>query len=375
MDEAAIGALIERIYDMALDPALWPELISSLAAMLGGNAASIEQEHVDSRRGVGLTMGLDPAAAPQYFDYYAARNVLRRVTNFGERIKSFTPIVTLDQETMTKDSLMRTEFYADFLRPAGIHSVLTVGLWSEGPSVMALSVFRPRNRPSFDESTRTLATTLLPHLVRAFRIGRRVAAGGALQAGLTAALDQSPLGVLILSGGAVHYANAQALGLLAEPGGISLCGGALVAADVADTERLRAMMARAQFGPARVGGVVSVRRAGGRAPLSVVATPLGAERFSVFPAEPGVMVCLTDPEIGAIPDAYLREAIGLTAAEARIARMLVEGRSLRSASEDLDVSYSTVRNHLQHIFEKTGVTRQAELVALLARTAKQPSAP
>jgi DNA-binding CsgD family transcriptional regulator len=54
--------------------------------------------------------------------------------------------------------------------------------------------------------------------------------------------------------------------------------------------------------------------------------------------------------------------------------MLVEGRSLRGASEDLDVSYSTVRNHLQHIFEKTGVSRQAELVALLARTAKQPAA-
>jgi DNA-binding CsgD family transcriptional regulator len=374
MDEAAIAALIERIYDMALEPALWPELLSGLATILGANAGSIEQEHVVSQRGAGLTVGLDPSAVPQYFEYYAARNVLRRVTNFAERIKSFTPIITLDQDTMSKDRLMRAEFYADFLRPAGIHSVLTLGLWREGPSVTALSLYRPRNRASFDESARTVATILLPHLVRAFRIGRKIADGGAMQAGLTAALDQSPLGVLILGGGDLHYANAQALSLLAEPGGLSLCGGALVAADVADTDRLRAMMASAQRGPHRVGGGVTVRRAGGRAPLSVVATPLGAERFSVFQAEPGVMVCLTDPESGAVPDTLLREAIGLTAAEARIARMLVEGRSLRGAAEDLDISYSTVRNHLQHIFEKTGATRQAELVALLARTAKQPTA-
>jgi len=375
MDEAAVESLIERIYDMALDPSLWPELVAGLAAMLGGHAGSIEQEHVESQRGVGLTIGLDPSTVPQYFEYYAERNVLRRVRNFSERIRSFTPIITLDQDALAKDSLMRTEFYADFLKPVGIHSVLTVGLWSEGPSVTAMSIFRPLNRPSFDESARALAARLHPHLVRAFRIGRKVAASGAMQAGMSAALDQSPLGVLILGGGVVHFANAQALGLLAEPGGLNLCGGALVAADVADTERLRAMMARAQAGPGRAGGAVSVRRAGGKAPLSVVATPLGAERFSFFPAEPCVLVCLTDPEVSAIPDAYLREGIGLTAAEARIARMLVEGRSLRGAAEDLDVSYSTVRNHLQHIFEKTGATRQAELVALLARTAKQPNAP
>lgn len=371
MDEAAIGALIERIYDLALEPTTWPGLIAGLAETFGGHAASIEHEYVDSELGAGLTMGLDPSAAPQYFDYYAARNVLRRVPNFGELLKTFTPVVTLDEETLPKDNLVRTEFYADFLRPAGIHSLLTVGLWSEGPSVTALSIFRPRSRPSFDQTDRILAETLHPHLIRAFRLSRKVAASNGLQLGMAAALDQSPLGVLILGSDGVSYANPQALRLLAEPGGLSLSGSALVASDAVETERLRGLIGRARTGPGRVGGAVSVRRPGGRAPLSVAATPLGAERLSVLQAEPGVLVCVTDPEAGAVPDAYLRDAIGLTAAEARIARMLVEGRSLRGASEALDVSYSTVRSHLQHIFEKTGATRQAELVALLAGTANR----
>jgi hypothetical protein len=40
----------------------------------------------------------------------------------------------------------------------------------------------------------------------------------------------------------------------------------------------------------------------------------------------------------------------------------------------LDVALTTVRTHLAHIFDKTGTSRQAELVRLAARLAP-PSAP
>jgi DNA-binding CsgD family transcriptional regulator len=48
---------------------------------------------------------------------------------------------------------------------------------------------------------------------------------------------------------------------------------------------------------------------------------------------------------------------------------LFEGQSLRDAAETLGLSIFTVRAHLAHIFDKTGVGRQAELVALLTRAA------
>jgi DNA-binding CsgD family transcriptional regulator len=50
--------------------------------------------------------------------------------------------------------------------------------------------------------------------------------------------------------------------------------------------------------------------------------------------------------------------------------MLVDGKTLRHASEALDVGYSTVRSQLLSIFEKTGTSRQAELVAMLLRQQK-----
>lgn len=56
---------------------------------------------------------------------------------------------------------------------------------------------------------------------------------------------------------------------------------------------------------------------------------------------------------------------GLTRAEARLASLLAEGISLEEAAEALLVSIQTVRSQLKLVFAKTGVTRQAELVALI----------
>lgn len=56
---------------------------------------------------------------------------------------------------------------------------------------------------------------------------------------------------------------------------------------------------------------------------------------------------------------------GFTRAEARLASMLAEGITLEGAAEALSISIHTVRCQLKSVFAKTGVTRQAELVALL----------
>jgi len=58
---------------------------------------------------------------------------------------------------------------------------------------------------------------------------------------------------------------------------------------------------------------------------------------------------------------------GLTAAEARLAVTLMEGRSLSEASEVRGLSRETVKSQLSAIFSKTDTKRQGELIRLLAR--------
>jgi DNA-binding CsgD family transcriptional regulator len=63
----------------------------------------------------------------------------------------------------------------------------------------------------------------------------------------------------------------------------------------------------------------------------------------------------------------LRHAFGLTRAEARLAARLAAGDDIASAAEGLGVSQGTLRGALKAIFRKTGAKRQAELVGLLTR--------
>ena len=56
----------------------------------------------------------------------------------------------------------------------------------------------------------------------------------------------------------------------------------------------------------------------------------------------------------------------LTAAELRVLMAIVQVGGVPEVAPVLGVSETTVKTHLQHVFEKTGVNRQADLVRMVA---------
>ncbi|UIK04014.1 LuxR family transcriptional regulator [Neorhizobium galegae] len=60
-----------------------------------------------------------------------------------------------------------------------------------------------------------------------------------------------------------------------------------------------------------------------------------------------------------------KEIYGLSPAQVRLARLIVDGHDLAGAAELLAVSINTLRTQLQRIFDKTGVRSQAALVRSL----------
>lgn len=60
-----------------------------------------------------------------------------------------------------------------------------------------------------------------------------------------------------------------------------------------------------------------------------------------------------------------REVFGLSPAQTRLARLIVDGKDVAAASKLLGVSVNTVRTQLQRIFDKTGVHSQSALVCTL----------
>jgi len=92
------------------------------------------------------------------------------------------------------------------------------------------------------------------------------------------------------------------------------------------------------------------------------ATTMGA-----FGPEAMALVMFHDPEKSTQPDAFMIATMyGLTPAETRIALALCAGDSIAEISDVQGVSVHTVRSQVKAVLEKTGCSRQAELVGKLS---------
>ena len=58
-------------------------------------------------------------------------------------------------------------------------------------------------------------------------------------------------------------------------------------------------------------------------------------------------------------------AFGLTRMESRVAVMLAKGKTVCRVAAVTGRGENTIRSHVQHIFAKLGVSRQADLVRLV----------
>jgi DNA-binding CsgD family transcriptional regulator len=117
----------------------------------------------------------------------------------------------------------------------------------------------------------------------------------------------------------------------------------------------------------RKGLIVSVARRHGRLPLTLTMRPTHPQPAHTTDTEAGtVLVLLHDPERSSSAGLMgLRELYGLTMTEARLANLLMQGKTIEDCTGLLGIRRTTVKMHLRNLYGKTGVQRQSELVALL----------
>jgi DNA-binding CsgD family transcriptional regulator len=182
---------------------------------------------------------------------------------------------------------------------------------------------------------------------------------------LERALDMLHSALLIVDDeGRVEYRNRVATALLASgQGGLALTRGLLTATARPMREALAEAIRLA---------CVDLQPSGlclpqpGIAPdrwLRLVVTPIW---FGSAGGRAGIWV-LNTASAGLPSEELLGALFGLSRAEARLALGLLMGRSTAECARAAGVGVATIRSQLHSIFIKTGVRRQAQLVALLAR--------
>jgi DNA-binding CsgD family transcriptional regulator len=358
-------AFLDVVYEAPLDPVRWFDVLQRFAGLMGGHYASLVTQDQVTGAGRSIETPDEPERHVIYFEHFADRNPLLRIQDFPVR-----PRVLIDEEKIPKDVLVRTEFYNDFWRKYDFHSNLIARLAIENTNTTVVNVLRGPRRETFGARDIEVANKLLPHLVRAVRLADRFASLRELSCGTKEIIDRSRHATFLVGADAkVRYNNGAGETLLAAKRGITLRNGMLVAATEPLTRRLHGLIAAAAGRKGeRTSAAMPLARPDHFRPLSAIVSPLPSEQVSLFCADPLVLVSISDPDAEiSVPEHLLREVLGLTRAEARVALKLMHGLDTRESAQALGVSFYTVRAHLVRIFDKTDTRRQPELIALLMR--------
>lgn len=364
--------IIDQIYAAALDVTAWPAVLHELQQLFGGIAVGLyTADKSNGRVSLIEVRGVDSG----YLERYVAEHLLDNPWAQASELQRQGHIRTdrsLDAYHNSPGFYRRTALYNEWMRPQEFIHTLGTNLLVADRTETKLFIYRPRQAGAFDACEVARFDWLSGHLANAVRVSRRLAQQQAQTDRSLDAIDRMAFGVVFLdAAGGITHANRFATALFRRRDGLTVSGGRLRATHREDGKRLAAAIRAAlslRHGQATAAPRhVSLRRAGLSQPLCAAIVPLPHRPDNPFLMErPGAALIVTDPEHApAMPSEWLQQRYAFTPTEARLAQHLTQGMPLRQTAQQLGLTYETARWYLKNIFQKTGTSRQPELVRRL----------
>ena len=277
-----------------------------------------------------------------------------------------TPVVDLYTEEERKSSLA----YNDFLKRAGSQQGVTVRLRGfPGCSHIAWALADPVGPGDCGSAQIAMIERFLPHIRQFVGVRRALAASGALGASLNGMLDNPRIGVIHLDrSGRIVAANDRAVEILRCGSGLTDRSGFLHARLPAHDARLARLLAAALApqGGAAEAGAMTLRCPPPSPQLVVHVKPTAAAENHFGGQRVAALVLVVEPgRQSHFAPAVVGSALGLTPAETQVAVWIAEGRTVREIAEGTGRKESSIYWHLRQIYDKLGISRQADLVRLV----------
>lgn len=370
--DSALPTVFDRFYGAALNPSEWVPALTGGAQALGVTGLSLM-----AAPGV-RAPSISPPAFHELADEYIAKGWYQNNGRFLAYLdkarrgagKGRYQILTNETVFPNDPMMKRLEIQQDFFRRYRIGAFAGAELCRGAGGRIYLSADRVDSESAFSLDELNTIDLVARHLERALQIVLALDAEAAAS-GLRSLEALGKPALALGRGMKVVTMNAKAEAHVGR--GINVSGGSLSASDSRSNSALSHLVAMAASGAStqslEVPGPVALRRDGAR-PLIAHAVPYRSEIADVFRSVQAI-VLLTDPDVQPrSPSALALQTIfGLTPAEARLAAAVAAGVSIEDCAKTFGLTRSTLRNQLAAVFSKTGVRRQPELVAMIARLA------
>jgi len=340
----------------AIDPASWSKALEDIAEATNSRGAILLPV-------VGaLPLMWNTPSLDQSVELYVSGGWFNRDERYlGMQTFLKTGVIT-DDDCMPAEARKKSAFYQEFIQRSGLREFAGVRI-GRGDHVWNMSLQRAAGSEPYSEQELSFLAKLSDQLDVVVKTSQALH----LQKGLSA-LDafafSSQAALLLDRAGKVVSVNATAQAILGDD--LQITGGRLVSPVPQAAERLNGLFRDLfwQMKSALVPPLVLAKRNGGR--LIIYAMRLPGMADSPLTAFHSILVIADSDAMQPPSAATLRLVYDLTPAEARLAMALGSGTDLAAYAATADVSKETVRNQLKAVFGKVGVSRQAELAAVLS---------
>jgi DNA-binding CsgD family transcriptional regulator/PAS domain-containing protein len=368
-DLPVFSALIGDIYDAAVDPTRWSAVLLKLRNFIGGSGAAIFSKDATTKS---LNVhydcgGVDPHYQQLYLEKYEKIDPSTTAHVLADVEQT---IATAD--IMPYDDFRATRFYKEWGEPQGLVDFIATVLDKTATGAALFGVFRSKEHGVCDAETRWRVGQVVPHIRRAVTIGRVIELKTAQAASFADTFDGLRAAMFLVDeAGRIVHVNASGCAMLAQGTVLRAAGNKLVAIEPNAALALSDVFAVAGAGDAAVGikgiAVPLTCSGGGCYTAHVLPLSSGARQSAgaCYAAVAAVFVRKAEVAAPSLPE-MIAKHYGLTPTELRVLLGIAQVGGVPETAETLGIGEATVKTHLHRVFNKTGTTRQADLVKLVA---------
>jgi DNA-binding CsgD family transcriptional regulator/PAS domain-containing protein len=362
----ALSDLIGSIYDCALDPSRWERTLAEVKDALDCHMLTLTLSDLRHDR---LLLHKAAGVAPYQMEQLS-KHVPEIDATLDGALKSGH---SLDEPYVISRHITATYFetsphFQQWAKPLGMADFMVFFLMHTPMHLSCFSGARHVRQGIITDREIELGKLLLPHVRRAVTISNVLDIRTIEGTRIAEALDALRCAVVLTNEhGTILHANHGAEHMLDKGGPIQSAQGVLQAIVPSAASELRAALALAAGNECGIGktGLAIRLTEPDVPPVFAHVLPLTGSDFRtrLQPAAVAAVFIGTPPDAQGGADA-IASAFGLTPAETKVLTSLFAGRSPAETAATLGITRPTAKTHLEHIFLKTGVTRQTELMRL-----------
>jgi DNA-binding CsgD family transcriptional regulator/PAS domain-containing protein len=358
--------VVEAVYDCALDPNGWQTTIRLIADLCRSQTCILGVHDYTNRRSeLAFNFG--------YTEHY--------IRLMDEKYKDMDPHFTAGQlmpvgTVMTSamivdpDEFYQSRFFQEWCKPQGLHDMMGFKVLQTEQRIGFLTTNRASTLPRYGETDVRLLSLLAPHVCRAVIIADALNLKTIRSEALEATLNALTCGVYLVDRlGRIIYMNRAAEHQIENGYVVRIENNRLAPTDRTARTTLTATIDEAIHDEAATptsGFSLALPAREGAGLVASILPLVRGERQNVcgaFAAKAAIFA--QDPVVvPPFPGEAFAKLYGLTGGELRVLLAMAPGLSVKEAAEVLGVSETTAKTHLQHVYGKTGTSKQTELMHL-----------